>query len=577
MAKAIYVCSRREPLGPKDKERLGRICKALTPDNLTTAVSHSVVTDGHTGYAVMNQQLSNVEKDNSLLLGYLYAGKERWYEPLSGPPDGSFAIFRCNDDYFEAVSDPVASRAIWYFFDDKYFIASTSQRAIIMFIGSFRFDDRVVPWMISAGSLGSELSWDSRIDRLQQDASVILDRNAWSISVRQKQPDFTVAKRSEREHEELLREAIDRTIVSLEGLDLSKWALPLSGGYDSRALLCWLVEKRLVTGGFRTFTWGLEESFAGGDNDAVIAKQVADALDVRHSFFKTDFSGESTETVVDRFLRLSEGQTDHVSQYMHGMSIWKELAEDGVEGIIKGDVYIGWVPVSSETQARFLVGCTLCSDYANLSGLIEKWEFAGQKLPEHLERTDESFMAWRDRLLYSFRIPVLYAAVADIKFSYMEQISPLMSRGILGRARELPDELRENKSLYAKIIKPLSPDIPYSWRLATGSKEEILRAGAVIELLKNAFRSEHAESLFPRGFLEWIESGLSETGKVKRMDSSSLKKTISRFIPRPVKETLLARGTVKPSLDGNLLAFRVYIIIKMHQILGEDSHRFGPS
>ena len=33
---------------------------------------------------------------------------------------------------------------------------------------------------------------------------------------------------------------------------------------------------------------------------------------------------------------------------------------------------------------------------------------------------------------------------------------------------------------------------------------------------------------------------------------------------------LMGNGAVKPGLDGNVLAFRVYIIIRMHQILNED-------
>ncbi len=94
----------------------------------------------------------------------------------------------------------------------------------------------------------------------------------------------------------------------------------------------------------------------------------------------------------------------------------------------------------------------------NLSGIIEEYGLADQPFPDHLRRgEDESLLAWRDRLFHIFRIPIPYAVISDIKFSYMEQISPLLSRMILDRARELPDRLRSDKFLYARIIKTFSP------------------------------------------------------------------------------------------------------------------------
>ena len=145
MSKAIYICSRTHSFGPSDEDRPREICRALEPDNIVTPVSHRVSVNDHTAYAVMNYQPTNLVKENSLLLGYLYDRSGNWNEPLTGFPDGSYAIFRSNDDYFEAVTDPVASRTIWYYFDKEWFIASTSQRAIVTFLGSFNFDERVIP------------------------------------------------------------------------------------------------------------------------------------------------------------------------------------------------------------------------------------------------------------------------------------------------------------------------------------------------------------------------------------------------------------------------------------------------
>ncbi len=45
------------------------------------------------------------------------------------------------------------------------------------------------------------------------------------------------------------------------------------------------------------------------------------------------------------------------------------------------------------------------------------------------------------------------------------------------------------------------------------------------------------------------------------------------MVPRAVKDLLLGSGAVRPVLDGNVLAFRVYIIMRMHQMLSEDAGR----
>jgi hypothetical protein len=126
------------------------------------------------------------------------------------------------------------------------------------------------------------------------------------------------------------------------------------------------------------------------------------------------------------------------------------------------------------------------------------------------------------------------------------------------------------------IHESLSPDIPFTNKLAERPKEDILREISIVALLKNSLRSDQAKSLFDPGFLKWIGQGISEEGPVGMKTSGGWKGIIKRHVPGAVKNWLLKSGTVKPGLDGNLLAFRVYIILRMHQILTEDCRRFGP-
>ena len=239
MAKNIYICS-REKLAVSVEKRLREICKKLSPDNITPGDSRVVVAE-NIAYGIMNPSRTLLESGTSLLMGQIFGKNEKWDEPLGEFPDGSYALFRNGAQHCEIVSDPVASRTIWYYLDENLFIASTSQRAIVMFIGSFEFDERMIPWVLSTGSLGPVFSWDKRIKRVPADSSIILNKDEWSVSAKSNPIEFNLVKRSDEQHESQLRESLKTTFKSLN-LDYSNWALPLSGGYDSRGILCFLHE-----------------------------------------------------------------------------------------------------------------------------------------------------------------------------------------------------------------------------------------------------------------------------------------------------------------------------------------------
>src|SRR5687768_2561761 len=165
MAKIIYACSRAIAFTERDELKLRRICNRLEPDNLSLPAPHKVVVQDRLAWAIANDR-NSVTAGNSVLLGCFYGEDQDWDKPIARHPDGSYALFRNSADHLEAVSDAAASRTIWYFFDDERFVASTSQRALVMFLGSFDFNGEVIPWMLSTGSLGPDLSWDKRIRRL---------------------------------------------------------------------------------------------------------------------------------------------------------------------------------------------------------------------------------------------------------------------------------------------------------------------------------------------------------------------------------------------------------------------------
>lgn len=577
MSKVIYACSRNKAFCSNTKEKLIQICDNLAPDNINIRPQRNkICVEGTLAYAVYMDNSAIQEHQMSLLLGVLYENHtSQWSEPKKNYPDGNFALFRSNEDEIEVVSDCAGTRTVWYYHDDQLFIASTSQRAIIMYIESFSFNKSAMPWILSTGSLGPNLSWDKRVKRLQADSSLLLDRKDWHISVNQNPTIFAEESRQPQEHKELINAAIRQSIESFGTIDFKQWVLPLSGGYDSRGILCFIKDVIGIPDNLRAVTWGLEESMSEEGNDAKVAKDLAHSIGVQHEYYHTDISSEPIETIIDRFLFCSEGRIDHIGGYMDGMEIWKRFYDDNITGVIRGDEGFGWNPVSSELTVRTSVGCGFCSDFKNLSHIANEFELPTQELPQDLhKREEETLDAWRDRLYHSYRLPTILSALSDIKFSYVEQINPLLSKSILNAVRSLPDNLRTDKFLFRSIVESISPNVPFATKGANAYLKDILRSRAFAELLKSEICSDYATNLFGEKFTDLIIKGI-KVGEVKpRMKKRNIKSLINSMLPKSIKNIL--RDTIaSPTVDSNILAFRVYIIIKMHKMLTEDSNRMS--
>ncbi|WP_280565081.1 hypothetical protein, partial [Chromohalobacter sp. 48-RD10] len=454
MSKILYACSRNSGFSAGTKEKLNDICNQLVPDNIDVPKPHVVRVEDDLAYAVCMDSGALQESQMSLLLGFLYEkNKVSWDKPRACYPDGNYALFRVDEAELEVISDCVGTRTIWYYNDEEVFVASTSQRAIVMFLGTFEFDEKVIPWMLSTGSLGPQLSWDKRIKRLQVDSSLFLDKKSWLTSITQRPINFSVVNRKREDHGKVLTGAISKTMESLEGIDFERWVLPLSGGYDSRGILLFIKNTIGALHNLQAITWGLEKSQYETDNDAYVAKELAHSVGVQHKYYHTDISPEPLEVVFDRFLFCSEGRVDHIAGYMDGMDIWKQLHDEGVDGTIRGDESFGELPASSELNVRNLVGLGLCYDYKNLSRFTDDFALFHQEIPVELhKREGETLYAWRDRVHQEYRMPTVFAALSDIKFSYLEEINPLLSRSILGVVRSLPDDLREDKFLFKSVV-----------------------------------------------------------------------------------------------------------------------------
>ena len=257
----------------------------------------------------------------NILLCFLYDDDKNWHKPGSDAPDGNFAIFRSTELEFEVLSDILATRTIWYYHDDEVFIASTSQRAIIMFLESFEFNERVIPWILSTGTPGPDYSWDRRIKKLPPDASVHLDKKTWSVSKTVHPFKFNVQNKTYQEHQKELYDVMAASVKALNKLDLHHWPITLSGGDDSRAILYLLKKYAVGKKPLRTLTHGTKKSSYDKKIDAYIADQLAKHENTDHSFYSTDLPNEPIQKVLDRFFYASQGRIDHITGYLDGMKM----------------------------------------------------------------------------------------------------------------------------------------------------------------------------------------------------------------------------------------------------------------
>jgi len=270
---------------------------------------------------------------------------------------------------------------------------------------------------------------------------------------------------------------------------------------------------------------------------------------------------------------LGEGRTGRLSGYIDGFNLWKTLFEDGVQGVIRGDECFGRIEVSSLLTIKRYLSLALCSDISNLKD-YKNYGFSTQEFPQNfLQKKGETLAQWRDRLYHEFRLPTILSPLSDLKLSYVEVITPLLSRTILQQVRQLPDHLRNDRFLFKKIVASMSPKVDFATNSAGASLENILMQKKIVNVLKEELSSKNAKSIFPTNFLDYILKGIKSTQQTKmtKSGSFSLKASVKKFVPIYIKN-VIRDNRLLPSVDHNILAFRVFLISKMNAILNDDSN-----
>ena len=563
MSKILYTYFRNPCEDSFQKRKLKSICDNLNPDNIRPAPTFLYSTKNNI-YGVSNPTKNLQTNGANVLLGKLFQKTEDWDKPEIEYPDGNYAIFRSNKDKIEVACDHLGTRCVWYYFDDELFIASTSQSGIIEFLGDFQFDRSVIPWIISTGSLGPSNAWDKRIKKVPADGAVIVNKNEWKLHTKANPVNFKPQILPNKEQERKLFDVLATTFKTLN--HIQNWNITLSGGHDSRAILLLLKKFGAAKGRYKTVTWGEKNALNDQKGDVLIAQSVARNLKTNHKYFPTESSNENADEIVEKFLKHGEGRIDHIAGYLDGFFIWKSLFENGVEGIIRGDEVFGYNRILSPLIVNSFMGLTLCSDFVNLKkyNFIQNLE---QEKPNYLlQKEHESIYTWRDRIFHQYRIPYIQTALADLKFAYVEQINPFLSKEIVKVMRELPDDLRTDKILFKQIMAKLDIDVPYAKRDSNGLVINITKQKNMVDLIEKELSSTTAKAIFPEDFLQQVIRNLKVENKEDKIKNKNFLELIKQSIPINFKKFLYQRKT-SLKLDDNILGFRILIICRMYKNL----------
>ncbi len=571
MAELLVVCGRNGTTDTYTADDLETIADRILPSNAPRDVE--IIRDDGVITCTINAPDSLPIHGASVCLGQMIPPRENWHEPGSSRPDGSYGIVRTDTDSVELVADVTASRTLYYRLFDDLFVASTSQRAIGHFADDFILDDVAIAWMISSGGLGPEQTWDERVEHVLPHGSVRLDRSTWELTEATQPATFEPTGEPKSVHHDRLVTALDDTFDAIE-LDTEHWELPLSGGLDSREILLRLCDHE----GLRTITWGTDAALDHPESDAVKARELAAACGVDHRYYTIPETPNDVETVFERFVTAGEGRIDHISGYLNGFSVFADLTNRDIGGLIRGDEGFGWKTVRSPMAVRQVTGAQMIDDYDTFSSLsvpgVRRQEF-----PKRLERASgESLATWRDRLYHTYRLPVILGALTALKTPYVEVVNPFLTQRILETVRRFPDELRTEKQLYAEYVRERSPDVPVATQSANPDEEQFLKSDEAQAFLQSELDTDHARVVLGAELVDYTLDGLKnerEDGETtSELTLDTFKRQIGSRLPKSITRRIEAHTSIdrpRSSMSPSRLAFRLYIIDTMVDQLTHDA------
>ncbi len=544
------------------KVKAEKMMTLLCPDHLTPSVKTEV---NDNGCLFLFNDRNQVHVNNmSICTGVFTTLSNDWWQ-LNEMPASSSLFIKTETEQCKIFANSVGGRCTWYYLDEEQFIVSTSQRAIIAWLGSYQYNPQAVSWMLATGNLGPGNSWDKRLQHVKAGTTLSLDRINWRLSTTKTPLTFVDGDLKKSTLLSTMEKTLDQVFSEMK-IEIPFTALTLSGGYDSRTVLYFMVKHGMLV---PTVTWGLSSALQERFTDAHAAEVLADKLGVPHRFYSTDFHIDF-ETVFNRFLLSGEGRLDHINTFMDGFRMWKNLSDSGIRHIIRADEVFGWLPAQTEQDVRISLDINKMEDNANMPPLRELG-LEEQHFPsDYLRNENETLATWRDRLYREFRLPYVLTALHDLVHSYVEVINPFLHRDIILFCNSIPDELRTQKKLYANFASGLIPEVAIARKASIPEPGSILRSSRIVSLMLDELSSSEAKQIFGEQLLKWIPENLFVDDDLVNKTNNTMALWLRSAIPWKLKK-ILRKDLVKYHGDLNQLVFRAVIASRMQRILNTDA------
>ncbi len=525
---------------------------------------HNLVRDqGWAVVACLSASPATLEHGTSFCSGALRHPQSDWWRTGSAAPDGSYALVRANQDMIECLSDFTGSRSIWVFADADRFVASTSERAVIALLGSFQPNSALVPWLLSAGNPGAEHAWDRRIRMLPPNRRLVLERSRWRLS---ETPAVEAAARGERQPQDDVP-ILDELRQILRDMQTSSppWALALSGGCDSRAILGMLPESN-----WTTIAWGRAASRLEPGSDLYVAERLARLSGTHHHLLPLDLAAD-VEGMLEQFVAHSEGRSDHLSGYIDGFRVWRHIVELGIDGVIRGDELFGSQRAVTEALSRANMGLATFADYATtrdtraLSRLFQQ-----SPEPALQRRHNESLPAWRNRLRAEHEQPMVLATLNQVRSRYVEMANPLLFGRLVRAAQSWADDRTINKRYFTALVRDLMPNMPFAARPSIMSRDQLYADSRFRQLLLDHVDSEACRGLLPRELRQQLARELRGSGshiaRAMRKAGIKLRRSVA------LRERRFSLRGALPVFDLRDLALRSLIVHQAKLLLSDDAN-----
>jgi len=574
MSRLLYLSVKEDKkLFEKLKQRALKFLSEIQPPDIE--LNKEIILENANSLTVLVNPTKAVKIiDQNALIGLCYANdKNEWLE-FGEMPDGNFVIKREKDQVVEILTDYQATKSLWYFFDKKILIVSSSQRMIVHLLGSFQLNEQTVMWMLSSGTLGLYNSWDKRIKSLPPATILKFDKNKWKIKLLHEPIIFKSNNLSLKENTSIFNGIIDKVFSNIS-LDEIKSLLSITGGYDSRSVLIYLYKNHKK---FDLMTIGTKNSIDTKFSDLYISREIANYFELKWFLFDTNLKIINISAFFDTMLKLGEGRLDLIDRMTDDFTWFREMSNRKYDVLFNGmEGFSCQYPFNNSNLNLRLRKLYLLKDFKNVN---LDFNIAQAYHEDLLKKENETYNQNYYKINQLFFNPYGDAALNEIQNCYLDVLNPLLSKSIITFIRLLPDKQRIQKHIAKEIVKINDvSNIPFSDKVSVLSTNLIIKT-KLFSSYFDKYLFDH-NSIFGSHDINQIISATKKgtignemitynNGDVNKY--TAIKKSMEKNFPYFVHKFIEFKKRYKPNkLDPHLLKYRMFIVTKMVKQFEDDS------